>query len=50
MNFPTNCSNCGFRNRCNAAMYTNGCHFFAPEDKLKAKESGLKMLFNKIFT
>ena len=47
MNFPTNCSNCEFCNRCNAAMYTNGCHFFAPEDK--AKESGLKMLFYKIF-
>ena len=49
MNFPTNCSNCGFRTRCDAAMYAKGCHFFAPEDKPQMKKSGLMMLFHKIF-
>lgn len=49
MNFPTNCSNCEFCNRCNASMYSNGCYFFLPEDNPQTKESGLKKLFNKIF-
>ena len=47
MDFPTNCANCGFRNRCNASMYTSGCHFFGPEDRPKA--FSLKRFFNKIF-
>ena len=47
MEFPTNCSNCGFRNRCDASMYTTKCHFFGPEDKPKA--FSWKRFFSKIF-
>ena len=47
MDFPTNCSNCGFRTRCDASMYTDKCHFFKPEDKTKA--FSLKRFFSKIF-
>ena len=47
MNFPTNCSNCNFRERCDASMYTDKCHFFKPEDK--PKTFSLKRFFSKIF-
>lgn len=49
MNFPTNCANCDFRNRCDASMYTSKCHFFGPEDKPKKNAFSLKAFFNKIF-
>ena len=35
MSYPTNCCSCQFRNRCDAAMYTDKCHFFGPNDKPK---------------
>ena len=47
MVFPTNCTNCGFRERCDASMYTDKCHFFKPEDRPKA--FSLKRFFSKIF-
>lgn len=47
MNFPKNCCDCESRTRCDAAMYTDKCHFYGPDDKPKGFD--WKMLFHKIF-
>lgn len=47
MSYPTNCTNCQFRNRCDAAMYTDKCHFFGPSDKPKG--FSFKRFFSKFF-
>ena len=47
MSYPTNCCNCQFRNRCDAAMYTDKCHFFGPNDK--PKRFSFKRFFSSFF-
>ena len=47
MSYPTNCTDCQFRNRCDTGMYTEKCRFFGPEDK--PKKFSFKRFFSKFF-
>ena len=49
MGIPKNCSSCDSRNLCNAAMYSKGCHYFPPENKVEKKTHPLKKFFGKFF-
>ncbi len=47
MSCPTNCTNCQFCNRCDAAMYTDKCRFFGPNDR--PKTFSLKRFLSSFF-